>query len=161
VIGSRVACALALLAGFVAVEPSLGVLLTYAQRQIERPLAAELRTAPTEVKTRAKVNRKGKLPRSASLANAGVSVANLSQTPETALSSAPQNTDISTPAGGPQLLHRGSAAPPKASRQQTVIPIDDPSGQPAKAGDHDHQEALQQTATAAAVLKRLSTFDHR
>jgi hypothetical protein len=42
-----------------------------------------------------------------------------------------------------------------------VIPIDDPSGQTAKAGDHDHQQALQQTATVAAVLKRLSTFDHR
>jgi beta-lactamase regulating signal transducer with metallopeptidase domain len=160
-IGSRVACGLALLAGFVAVEPSLGVLLTYAQRQIVRPLAAEIRTAPP-ADTRAKATRKGKL-RGASLASAGVSVANVSQTPESTVSSAPQNADISasTPSdGGPQLLHRGSAAPAKAS-QQTVIPIDDPSGQTAKAGDHDHQQALQQTATVAAVLKRLSTFDHR
>ena len=32
-----------LLAGFAAVEPSLGVLLSYAQRQIVQPLAAEMR----------------------------------------------------------------------------------------------------------------------
>ena len=62
---------------------------------------------------------------------------------------------------GPQLLHRGSTAPAKVSNRQTVIPIDDSSGQAAKGGDHDHQQALQQTATAAAILKRLSAFDHR
>jgi beta-lactamase regulating signal transducer with metallopeptidase domain len=162
-IGSRVACGLALLAGFVAVEPSLGVLLTYAQRQIVRPLAAEIGTVSPKPDTRAKAPRKGKL-RGASLASAGVSVANVSETPESTVFSEPQNANISasTPSDGtPQLLHRGSAAPAKASRQQTVIPIDDPSGQTAKAGDHDHQQALQQTATAAAVLRRLSTFDHR
>jgi beta-lactamase regulating signal transducer with metallopeptidase domain len=161
-IGSRVACGLALLAGFVAVEPSLGVLLTYAQRQIVQPLAAEIRT-PQKADTRAKATRKGKLLRGLGLTSAGASVANVSQTPESTMFSAPQNAVISasTPSdGGPQLLHRGSAAPAKASRQQTAIPIDDPSGQNTKAGDHDHQQALQQTATAAAVLKRLSTFDH-
>jgi beta-lactamase regulating signal transducer with metallopeptidase domain len=163
-IGSRVACGLALLAGFVAVEPSLGVLLTYAQRHIVQPLAAEIRTAPLQADTGAKAARKGKLFRGAGLASAGASMANTSQTPESTVFSAPQNMNISasTPSdGGPQLLHRGSAALGKASRQQTVIPIDDPSGQTAKAGDHDHQQALQQTATAAAVLKRLSAFDRR
>jgi hypothetical protein len=40
-----------------------------------------------------------------------------------------------------------------------VIPIDDASGQVSKAGDHDHDQALQQTATAAAVLKRLAALD--
>jgi beta-lactamase regulating signal transducer with metallopeptidase domain len=159
-IGSRVACGLALLAGFVAVEPSLGVLLTYAQRQIVQPLAAEIRT-PSKADTRAKMTRKGKLLRGLGTGRAGASVASFSQKPESTMSSAPQSAVISasTPSdGGPQLLHRGSAA--KASGQQTVIPIDDPSGQNTKAGDHDHQQALQQTATAAAVLKRLSTFDH-
>ena len=163
-IGFRVACGLALFAGFVAVEPSLGVLLTYAQRQIVQPLAAEIRTAPVKPDARAKVTGKGKLLRGPSLASAGLSVANVSQTPESTVVSAPQNANISASTagdGGPQLLHRGSAAPAKASGQQIVIPIDDPSGQTAKAGDHDHQQALQQTATAAAVLKRLSTFDHR
>jgi beta-lactamase regulating signal transducer with metallopeptidase domain len=162
-IGSRIACGLALLAGFVAIEPSLGVLLTYAQRQIVQPLAAEIRTAPPKADTRTMATRKGRLSRGESLASAGLPVANVSQTPESTDFSAPRNADISASTqgdGGPQLLHRGSAAPAKAARRQTVIPIDDPSGQAAKAGDHDHQQALQQTATAAAVLKRLSTFDH-
>jgi hypothetical protein len=104
------------------------------------------------------------LLRGASLASAGVSVATVSKTPEPTVVSAPENAEISvsTPGdGGPQLLHRGSAAPAKASARQTVIPIDDPSGQIAKAGDNGHQQALQQTATVAAALKRLSTFDHR
>jgi beta-lactamase regulating signal transducer with metallopeptidase domain len=155
--GSRVACGLTLLVGFVAIEPSLGVLLTYAHRQIVQPLAADLLTPPPKVDTRVKANRKGKSLRAASLADASRSVANVSQMPESTADIPP-----STPSdGGPQLLHRGSAVPVKALQQQTVVPIDDPSGQTAKAGDHDHQQALQQAATAAAVLKRLSTFDHR
>jgi beta-lactamase regulating signal transducer with metallopeptidase domain len=162
-IGSRIACGLALLAGFVAIEPSLGVLLTYAQRQIAPPLAAEIRTAPPKVDTRMKPIRKGRLSRGESLASAPLPVANVSQTPDSTDFPAPGNADISASTqgdGGPQLLHRGSAAPAKAARQ-TVIPIDDASGQTSKAGDHDHQKALQQTATAVSVLKRLSTFDRR
>jgi beta-lactamase regulating signal transducer with metallopeptidase domain len=162
-IGSRIACGLALLGAFVAAEPSLGVLLTFAQHHIVQPLAA-MRTVPPKADPRAKAARKGKLLRGASLPSAGVSVANVSQTPEPTVVSGPENAEISvsTPGdGGPQLLHRGSAAPAKASARQTVIPIDDPSGQIAKAGDNGHQQALQQTATVAAALKRLSTFDHR
>ncbi len=163
-IGTRIVCGMALLAGFVAVEPSLGVLLTYAQRQIVQPLAAEVLNPAPKADTKAKVSRKGKSLRGVSLASAGVSAANASQTPESTVVSAAQNANssASTPSdGGPQLLHRGSAAPAKAPSRQTVIPIDDPSAQTPKAGDHDHQQALQQTATAAAVLKRLSTLDHR
>ena len=163
-IGSRILCGMALLAGFVAVEPSLGVLLTYARHQIVQPLAAEVLNASRKPDTKAKVIRKGKLLRGASLARAGASVANVSQTPESTVISAPQNVNISaaTPGDGvPRLLHRGSATPAKALSQQAVIPIDDPSGQTAKAGDNVHQQALQQTATAAAVLKRLSSFDRR
>jgi beta-lactamase regulating signal transducer with metallopeptidase domain len=161
-VSSRIACGLALLAGFVAIEPSLGVLLTYAQRQMVQPFAAEVPTTAATADTKAKVTRRGRSPRAATPASAGLSVANLSETREFTDASAPRNTDASASTqsdGGPQLLHRG-AAPGKASRQQTVIAIDDPSGQAGKAGDHDHQQALQQTATAAAVLKRLSTFDH-
>jgi BlaR1 peptidase M56 len=162
-IGSRVACGLALLAGFVAVEPSLGVLLTYAQRQIVQPLAAEMRTTPAKADNIAKTTRRGRLSRTLTPASGDSSVANAGETPESTQSFASRNMDVSPSTqsdGGPHLLHRGSA-PGKASAQQTVIPIDDSSGQSAKAGDHDHQQALQQTATAAAVLKRLSTFDHR
>jgi beta-lactamase regulating signal transducer with metallopeptidase domain len=159
---SRIACGLALLAGFVGIEPSLGVLLTYAQRQIAQPFAAEIRTTPATADTKAKATRRGRLSRGANAATGDLPVANVSETPESPDSSAAQNPDVlaSTQSeGGPQLLHRGST-PGKASKQQTVIPIDDASGQAGKAGDHDHQQALQQTATAAAVLKRLSTFDH-
>ena len=162
-IGSRVACGLALLAGFVAVEPSLGVLLTYAQRQIVQPLAAEMRTTPAKADKIAKTTRRGRLSRTLTPASGDSSVANAGETPESTESLAARNMDVSTSTqsdGGPHLLHRGSA-PGKASAQQTVIPIDDSSGQSAKAGDHDHQQALQQSATAAAVLKRLSTFDRR
>jgi beta-lactamase regulating signal transducer with metallopeptidase domain len=159
---SRIACGLVLLAGFVGVEPSLGVLLTYAQRQIVQPFAAEIRTTPTTADTKAKATRRGRLSQGATPAGADLSAANLSETPESTDVSAARNTDASASTqsdGGPQLLHRG-AAPGKASKQQTVIPIDDASGQGGKSGDHDRQQALQQTATAAAVLKRLSTVDH-
>lgn len=161
---SRVACGLALLTAFVAIEPSLAVLFTYAQRQIVQPVTAEMPLTPGKVETRAKTTRRAKLLRGSGLASANESVANPSESPESVASSTPANAVAPAPTlsdGGPQLLHRGSTAPAKVSSRQTVIPIDDPSGQAAKAGDHDHQQALQQTATAAAILKRLSTFDHR
>jgi beta-lactamase regulating signal transducer with metallopeptidase domain len=156
---SRVACGLALLAAFVAIEPSLAVLFTYAQRQIVQPIAEEMRTAPGKIETRAKTTRKGKL-----LRGSNPSVANVSETPESADFFTPLNAGAPSPTlsnGGPQLLHRGSTASTKVSSRQTVISIDDPAGQAAKGRDGDHQQALQQTATAAAILKRLSAFDHR
>jgi beta-lactamase regulating signal transducer with metallopeptidase domain len=161
---SRVACGLALLAAFAGIEPSLAVLFTYAQRQIVQPIAAEMRAAPSKIDTRAKTTRKAKLLRGSTLASASLSVADASEAPESADSSAPLNAGAPSPTlsdGGPQLLHRGSTGSTRASNRQTVVPIDDPSGQAAKGGDGDHQQALQQTATAAAILKRLSTFDHR
>jgi hypothetical protein len=137
---SRVACGLALLAAFVAVEPSLAVLFTYAQRQIVQPIAAEMRTAPGKIENRAKTTRKGKLPRASNLSSAGPSVANPSEAhadSSTASNAAPPLPTLSD--GGPQLLHRGSAASRKVASQQIVIPIDDASGQSAKGGDRDHQ----------------------
>jgi beta-lactamase regulating signal transducer with metallopeptidase domain len=160
---SRVVCGLAVLAALVGIEPSLAVLFTYAQRQIVQPIAAEMRAAPGKIDTRAKVTRKAKLLRGSTLASASLSVANSSGASESADFSAAPNPGAPSPTlsdSGPQLLHRGSTASTKASSRQTVIPIDDPSGQSAKGGDHDPQQALQQTATAAAILKRLSTFDH-
>jgi beta-lactamase regulating signal transducer with metallopeptidase domain len=160
---SRMACGLALLAGFVAVEPSLGVLLQYAQRQIVQPLAAETSTKPAKTGSGTKTIHRVRSSRASTPASANSSVANVSETPVSGDFPAVRNGDPSaaTQSGaGPQLVTRGSAASAKASRQQTVIPIDDASGQTAKAGDHDHQQAVQQTAAAAAVLKRLSTFDH-
>jgi hypothetical protein len=88
-------------------------------------------------------------------------VASITETPETTDFSTERNTEspVLAQTGGPQLLHRGSATPGKNAKQQTVIPIDDAPGQVSKAGDHDHNQTLQQTATAAAVLKRISALD--
>src|ERR1700733_2314826 len=58
---SRVACGLALLAGFLVIEPSLGVLLSYAQQQMSQPPTQEIRTTPTQGATRAKATRRGRL----------------------------------------------------------------------------------------------------
>jgi beta-lactamase regulating signal transducer with metallopeptidase domain len=161
---SRVACGLALLAAFVAVEPSLAILFSYDQRQIVQPMAAELPVTPGRMETRAKTARKARQLHGSGLAGSQASVAGPSETAESVASATPPDPSHPAPAlsdAGPQLLHRGSTAPAKVASRQTVIPIDDSSGQAAKAGDHDHQQALQQTATAAAFLKRLSTFDHR
>src|ERR1700723_4688837 len=58
---SRIACGLALLAGFLVIEPSLGVLLSYAQQQISQPLTQEMNATPTKVTAKAKATRKGRL----------------------------------------------------------------------------------------------------
>jgi beta-lactamase regulating signal transducer with metallopeptidase domain len=161
---SRFACGLALLAGFLGIEPSLGVLLTYAQRQIVQPLAAETALIPAKTGTVAKAARRSRSSRALNPTSRDSSLANANEAPESADISSVRNTDASTLTqndGGPKLLRRDATAPPKASGHQTVIPIDDASGQSGKAGDHDHQQALQQTATAAALLKRLSALDHR
>jgi beta-lactamase regulating signal transducer with metallopeptidase domain len=161
---SRLACGLGLLAAFVAIEPSLAIIFSYAQRQIVQPIAAESPITPSKMETRAKTTRKARPLRRSDLASSNESVASSSEAAESVASATAPNTGLPAPTlsdAGPQLLHRGSTAAAKVSSRQTVIPIDDSSGQAAKGGDHDHQQALQQTASAAAILKRLSTFDHR
>ena len=159
-VGSRIACGLVLLAGFVSVAPSLGVLLSFAQQQIAQPSVAEISTTPSTAQARVKAPRRGRLAKGPATASSDTAIASASETaPATDLSTA-RNTESQVLAqnGGPQLLHRGSATPGKSAKQ-TVIPIDDASGQVSKAGDHDHNQALQQTATAAAVLKRVAALD--
>ena len=159
VVGSRIACGLALLAGFAAVEPSLGVLLSYAQQQSAQPLAAEMRTTPASTETGVRATRKERLSRGSTPTRTDSSVASVSETAEPAdLSTERIDGGPAAQGGGPQLQHRGASG--TGAKQQTVIQIDDASGQAGKAGDHNHEQALQQSATAAAVLKRLSTFDH-
>ncbi len=78
-VGSRIACGLALLAGFLAIEPSLGVLLTYAQQQIAQPLTAEIHTGGPRIGTGTKASKRGRLskaPATADGAVASVSQAN-------------------------------------------------------------------------------------
>src|SRR5579859_1070394 len=150
---SRVACGLGLLAAFVAIEPSLAILFSYAQRQIVQPSAAESPITLSKME-RAKTTRKARALRGSGLASSKESVASPSEAAESIASATQPDAGPLAPTpgdAGPQLLHRGSTAPAKVSSRQTVIPIDDSSGQAAKGGDHDHQQALQQTATAAAI----------
>ena len=59
---SRIACGVALLAGFLGIEPSLGVLLTYARQQISQPLTPEaLATTSSKTGTKARVTRRGRV----------------------------------------------------------------------------------------------------
>jgi beta-lactamase regulating signal transducer with metallopeptidase domain len=158
---SRIAGGLALLAAFAAVEPSLAVLLSYARQQTAQPVATEMRTSPANTEMGVRATRKGRLVSRSTATRTDSSIANLSETAEPADLTTPRiDSGLAAQSGGPQLLHRGSAAPATGAKQQTVIQIDDASGQVGKAGDHNHEQALQQGATAAAVLKRLSTFDH-
>ncbi len=160
-VGSRIACGLVLLAGFVSITPSLGVLLSFAQQQIAQRSVAEISTTPSTAQARVRATRRSRSSRGPAPPSSDTTVASVTETPQTTDFSTGRNTEspVLTPTGGPQLVHRGSATPGKSAKQQTVIPIDDASGQVSKAGDHDHNQALQQTATAAAVLKRMSALD--
>lgn len=163
---SRIACGVALLGGFLGIEPSLGVLLTYARQQISQPLTPEaLATTSSKTATKARVPRKGRVSVASAPTNAATAVANLSETSQPMDFSAESRTDVSSSAQssvGPHLLHRGTPAFGNGAKLQTVVPIDDASGQTTKGGDHDGKQAVQQTATAAAgIYKRLSVFDRR
>jgi hypothetical protein len=160
---SRIACGLALLAGFLVIEPSLGVLLSYAQQQISQPLTQEMNASPTKVTARAKATRKGRLP-AASIATS-LNTGNEAEAAEPSDFSTlrPAESSSSAQSGRPQLLHRGSPATGSAAKQQTVLLTDpDSSGQVSKSGSRDSKQALQQSATAAAGLyKQLSGLDRR
>ena len=161
---SRIACGLALLAGFVVIEPSLGVLLSYAQQQIVAAVDTRDSRHPNPDGDRGQSNQERPVVDGFNPATgADLPVASQEDAAQPSDFSAPRIPDGSSSAqsvGGPQLLHRGSPASGNVAKQQTVLLTDtDASGQVGKAGDHDHQQALQQTATAAAVLKRLSSVD--
>jgi beta-lactamase regulating signal transducer with metallopeptidase domain len=159
---SRLTCGVALLAGFVYVEPSLGVLLTYARQQIAQPLVPEIQPTFVRESSRAGSPRRGRLATTPSAPRQGAALASMDQAaPADDFVAEPgTNNPSSAPAsGGPQLLHRGAAVAGNRASQQTVVPIQDGTGQSAK-GDHDSKQALQQSATAAAsLLKRLSAVD--
>ena len=137
-------------AGFVSIAPSLGVLLSFAQQRIAQPSVAEISTTPSTPQARLKAARRSRLSKGLAPTSSYTTVANVTETPQPTDFSTERNTEspVLNQSGGPQLLHRGAATPAKG-KQQTVIPIDDASDQVSKAGDHDHNQALQQTATAA------------
>jgi beta-lactamase regulating signal transducer with metallopeptidase domain len=160
---SRIACGLALLAAFLVIEPSLGVLLSYAQQQISQPLTQEMNATPTKVTAKAKATRKGRLS-TASIAT-GLNTGNQAEVAQPSDFSTPLTAESSSSpqTGRPQLVHRGSPVSGNGAKQQTVLLTDsDASGQVSKSGNRDSKQALQQSATAAAGLyKQLSGLDRR
>jgi hypothetical protein len=159
-IGSRMAGGLTLLAGFLTVEPSLRVVITYAQEQIAQPLAAEIHAPSVKAESHVRMLRK-RQPSAPSAPAAAVASLSSATDPDDLLPErVTENPSRSLTTTGPQLLHRGSPPSNRDALQQTVVPIDDPSGQTSKGGDHDRNQALQQTATTAAgIYKRLSVVD--
>lgn len=159
---TRAACGLALLAGFLRVEPSLGLLLSYTQQQMSQPLTT-MRTPVAKTQARVKPGKRGRLTKASVSALQGASGASLGQTMQAADSPPDPGMEVpslSQGSAGPQLLHRGSPASGNTRKQQIVVPIKDGEGQSVKAGEHDRKQTLQQTATTAAGLyKRLSDLD--
>ncbi|HTZ60474.1 MAG TPA: M56 family metallopeptidase [Acidobacteriaceae bacterium] len=160
---SRVACGFVVLAAFLSVEPSVGLLLTYARGQITQSAISSAATIPAKTVSRQRGARKIRVSASAAPVAEDNTVARLyvnvpvsdpAPDPNPAMSSMPAS-------GGPQLLHRGSSSLASHGAQRTTVLINDASDQAGKA-DRDHKQALQQTATAAAgIYKRLSAFDRR
>jgi beta-lactamase regulating signal transducer with metallopeptidase domain len=161
---SRIACGLALFAGFLVIEPSLGILLSYAQQQISQPPAQEIRATPTQMAARAMATRKSRSSTVSVAASVNTgSEAEVSQPSDFSALRTPDGSSSVQSGGGPQLRHRGSPASGNAAKQQTVLLTDsDASGHDSKSADHDTKQDLQQSATAAAGLyKRLSGLDRR
>ena len=158
---SRIACGVALLAGFVYLEPSLGVLLSFARQQIVQPQTTEIQTAPIPGAARPKSARRIRPAASPAAPGQEAALASLDKAQAVDVPDEPGMNRPSSgqSSGGPQLLHRGASASAAAGRQ-TVIPIEDGPGQSVKGGDHADKQAVQQTATAAAgILKTVSGFD--
>jgi beta-lactamase regulating signal transducer with metallopeptidase domain len=159
---TRVACGLVLLAGFLRVEPSLGVLLSYTQQQMSQPLTA-IETTPGKTQSLVKPGKRGRLTKASSSPQQDGVRASLGQTTQAADSPPDPGREVSSLSegtAGPQLLHRGSPASGNARKQQIVVPIEDGNGQSIKAGEHDRKQTLQQTATTAAGLyRRLADLD--
>ena len=152
----RIACGVVLLAGFVYVEPSLGVLLSFARQPIVQPETTEIRTDAAMGASRPKSARRNL---TAPKKQAVASILDQSQEVDIPAESGMNDSSSVQSSAGPQLVRRGASAA-GAAKRQTVIPIDDGSGQSVKGGDHDRNQAVQQTATAAAgLLKDLSSLD--
>jgi beta-lactamase regulating signal transducer with metallopeptidase domain len=159
-IGSRMAGGLTLLAGFLTVEPSLRVVITYAQEQITQPLAAEIHAPSVKPESRVRMIRKNQPSTPSAPAAAVVSLSSATDPDDLLPQGVTKNSPRPPAATGPQLLHRGSPASNRNTLQQTVVPIGDPSGQTSKGGDHDGNQAVQQTATTAVgIYRRLSVVD--
>lgn len=165
---SRSCCGMALLAGFVSIAPSLGVLFTYADQGISQRSTTEIRTGPSRMEVRIKrTKRRPSSTNAEPVVTDGAGVPTIgAESPQPTVLSAESKTGGFSPASsaGPQLARRGSAASAASgngAKQQTVVLIDsDTPNQGSKSGDHDRSRALERSATAAADLyEGLSELD--
>jgi beta-lactamase regulating signal transducer with metallopeptidase domain len=165
-VGLRTACGLALFAGFLGIEPSLGVLLSYAKQQISQPVSAKIQTTPARVDTRTRASRKSKAPMTAAAAAPEPVASGGNRIEDTVDLSELKSEEPSSvqSAAGPKLLHRpgpGSGNSSTPSKQQTVMLID-PSSNASKAGDHDGKHDVQQSAIlAGAIYRNASELNRR
>jgi beta-lactamase regulating signal transducer with metallopeptidase domain len=165
-VGLRTACGLALLAGFLGIEPSMGILLSYAKQQISQPASEEIHIKQARIDTRTKAFRKNRLPATSLAALAEPVGSSGSGVEDTAdfQDPKPEGTSSAQSAGGPHLLHRpasDSANPSTPAKQQTVMLID-PSNETSKAGDHDAKQVAAQSAVlAGAIYKNASDLNRR
>jgi beta-lactamase regulating signal transducer with metallopeptidase domain len=154
---SRIACGFALLAALVFIEPSVGILLTYAHRQMAPPVVTDAATTQKETVARPKATRKTRPLTTVAADSPGNSI---QASPALSEPIPDREPDLSVQNGAPHLLRRGSPNASGRAAQQTTIPINDPSEQTSK--EKGVKQALDQTATAAAgVYRGLSALDRR
>jgi beta-lactamase regulating signal transducer with metallopeptidase domain len=160
----RIASGATIFALFVAIAPSLAVLLSFAHPPEAENAVTSVFTAPrpeprSGTRTSKRPRSSTPFPKSSVMSPGAIEAYQPSPEPEPdpkSANPAPQSSS------GLHLLHRGdaSATGNKSVKQQTVALVDtDEKGQPVKAGD-DKGSVAQQTATAAlGIYRRISSVD--
>jgi beta-lactamase regulating signal transducer with metallopeptidase domain len=161
----RIASGVTIFALFLAIAPSLVVLLSFAHQPETESADISVLNAPRpelQPRTRASKRTRSLTP----LPNSSVTSLSPMEAYQPSIDSQ-ANPKSGSPAAqshsGPQLLHRGdaSATDNKSVKQQTVAFVGtDAKGQPVKSAD-DKEHVVQQTATAAlGIYRQISSVDH-
>jgi beta-lactamase regulating signal transducer with metallopeptidase domain len=162
----RIASGITIFALFLAMAPSLVVLLSFAhQPEAENAVASVFNAPRPELRSGTRASKRARSL--TTLSNSSVTslssieayqASTESQTDAKSGNPAPQSSS------GPHLLHRGDAPATgnQSVKQQSVALVDtDANGQPVKAGD-DKGSVVQQTATTAlGIYRRISPVDRR
>jgi beta-lactamase regulating signal transducer with metallopeptidase domain len=160
----RAATALALLAVFVGVVPSLAILLAYTQPLTQQAGPLVEAAAPVRLNAARIVrNARGHAAQAGAVVEAQVPASSGSEVAAPAMeanvATAIEAHPVLPDGPGPRLQRRSSAATPAGTKSQTIPLIDD--GDSGKSGKHgDTGQAMQQSATvAAAIWKRMGDLD--
>jgi beta-lactamase regulating signal transducer with metallopeptidase domain len=146
----RAACGVALFAGFLSIEPSLGILLSYAKQQITQPVSAEIGATPARLDTAARASRKRK-PAVTSEAAAEEPMDSSSSQIEGPVDPSelrPEEFSSAQSAAGPHLVHRPNSGNSSIPSQQQSVMLTDNSTEASKAGVN----ALGQSAVLAGTI---------